>query len=117
METGCAKLLCYYSIANTNCELVFAFSPKNAYRRNSVFATLQGQTETYRQIETGGFSEMFGVSLYAHAVPLLFEIPVAHLANQLMDAGELLHKDAKVITGQVYGNIKRGRSLSAIKQQ
>ncbi|MFC5538530.1 DUF6597 domain-containing transcriptional factor, partial [Rhodocytophaga aerolata] len=98
---GVQNYFCYYSTANTNAELVFAFSPKNAHRSNSVFATFQGFTQTPSQIHTGGFSEMFGVSIYAHAIPLLFGVRVAQVANQLIDVKDLLDRDAEVVTKQL----------------
>lgn len=104
-KQGVQNYFCYYSTANTNAELVFAFSPKTVHRSNSVFATFQGYTRTPSQIHTGGFSEMFGVSIHAHAVPLLFGVPVAQVANHLIDVKELLDREAAVVTNQLaYGS-------------
>src|SRR5690606_520732 len=83
----------YHSTANTNTELVFAFEPG----KQSVFSTLQGHTANYGCIETGGLSEMFGVSLYAHAIPYFFGVSASELVNQLIELNEIIRSDAEVI--------------------
>lgn len=91
----------YYSTANTNAELAFAFSPKNTSRCHNVFASFLGHTENHACIETGGFSEMFGVSVHAHAIPFFFGVPALQLSDQLLDMKELLHRDAAVLIDQL----------------
>ncbi len=92
-NTGIQEYINYHSTANTNTELVFAFEPG----KQSVFSTLQGHTANYDCIETGGFSEMFGVSLYAHAIPYFFGVSASELVNQLIELNEIIRSDAEVI--------------------
>lgn len=93
-NTGVQECINYNSTANTNTELVFAFAPG----KQSVFSLLQGHTVNYSCLETGGLSEMFGVSFYSHAVPYFFEASACDLVNQLVDFGEIMRLDAEAMT-------------------
>jgi AraC-like DNA-binding protein len=93
-NTGIQECFNYHSTASTNTELVFAFKPG----RQPVFSTLQGHTANYCCIKTGGLSEMFGVSLYSHAIPYFFKVSACELIDQLLDLREIMRLDVEVIT-------------------
>lgn len=93
-NTGIQGSFNYYSTANTSTELVFAFEPG----KQPVFSTLQGHTANYSCIATGGLSEMFGVSLYSHAIPYFFDVSAGEMINQLVSLQDMVGSDAEVIT-------------------
>lgn len=92
-NTGIQEYFNYHSTANTCTELVFAFEPG----RQPVFTTLQGHTAHYSCIETGGLSEMFGVSLYSHAIPYFFDVSAGEMMGHLAGLQEVLSWDAEAI--------------------
>ncbi len=93
-NNGIQNSIHYHSTANTNTELVFAFNPA----KQPVFSTLQGHTANYCRIETGGISEMFGVSIYAHAIPYFFDASAGELVNQLVELKDMPGTDATAIS-------------------
>jgi AraC-like DNA-binding protein len=93
-NTGIQKCFNHNSTASTNTDLVFAFEPG----RQPVFSSLQGHTANYCCIKTGGLSEMFGVSLYSHAIPYFFDVSAGDLVDQLLDLREIMRLDAELIT-------------------
>lgn len=97
-NTGVQNHFSYHATASISSELVFAFGPGNIQNRNAIFATAQGHTGQYNRIESGGFSEMSGVSLYSHALPFFFGISPSEFANQLVDIRELFSKDTTAVT-------------------
>lgn len=99
-NTGVQMRLSYHSTASTNTEVVFAFAG-HAGKKVPVFSSAQGHTEHYRCIDAGGFSDMFGVSIYAHAVPFFFGVSAPAFANQLVDLSEIVHTDIDAITDRL----------------
>src|SRR5688500_16559546 len=97
MKAGVQKHLSYHSTANISTEIVFAFAA-NAGKKVPVFSSAQGHTETYCNIKTGGFSDMFGVSIYSHAIPFFFDVSPSGLANQLVDLSEIMDTGIAAIT-------------------
>lgn len=83
----------YHSTASTNTEFVFAFAPDGMKIKEPVFSSVQGHSDIYRRIETGGFSEMFGVALYSHAIPFFFGFSATDLKNQLLDFNDIIKQD------------------------
>lgn len=98
-NAGIQERINYHSTANTNTELVFAFAPGE----QPVFSTLQGHTANHCCLQTGGLSEMFGVSFYSHAIPYFFEASACELVDQLVDFGEIMRLDAEVVTHRLAG--------------
>jgi AraC-like DNA-binding protein len=100
--SGVQKSFAYHSTANTNTEIVFAFSPANGKGCAPVFSSAQGHTDNYSRIDTGGISEMFGVSIYSHAIPFFFEASPLGLVNQLVDLGDIM-TDVGAMTDKLAG--------------
>ncbi|HWV74049.1 MAG TPA: helix-turn-helix domain-containing protein [Pseudosphingobacterium sp.] len=94
---GIQECFNYHSTANTNTELVFAFAPG----QQPVFSTLQGHTANFCCLQTGGLSEMFGVSFYAYAIPYFFEASAFDVLNQLVDFKEIIKFDAAIIIDEL----------------
>ncbi|WP_343703285.1 AraC family transcriptional regulator [Chitinophaga sp.] len=106
--TGVQDHFVYHSTANTNTELAFAFRPRNRHGHEPVFSAVQGHTDSHSRIDTGGFSEMFGVSIHSYAIPFFFDIPSAQLANHVIDLAELPGANAAFLAK----SLAAGRSFS-----
>lgn len=106
--SGVQEHFVYHSTANTNTELAFAFRPRNRYYKEPVFSAVQGHTDSHSRIDTGGFSEMFGVSIHSYAIPFFFNIPPAQLANHVIDLAELLGANAAPLAS----SLAAGRNFS-----
>ncbi|MEN7547251.1 AraC family transcriptional regulator [Rapidithrix thailandica] len=88
---GCGKEhFTYYATANIQTELVFAYTIHPVYGPELVFSSVQGHTDSFGQYPVSGVNELFGVSLYAHAIPYLFDISASELNNQLVYFDALL---------------------------
>ncbi|WP_295121017.1 AraC family transcriptional regulator [uncultured Chitinophaga sp.] len=70
----------YYATANTNTELAFGFQDTTLS-----FSTVLGHTKSHRQFPMNASLDLFGVSLYSHAVPYIFDISVSELREQVAD--------------------------------
>ncbi|WP_119080920.1 helix-turn-helix domain-containing protein [Chitinophaga alhagiae] len=107
-HAGVQQHFSYHATACTTTELAFAFAPGwNRHRPNTVFSSVQGHTENHSRIDTGGFSDMFGVSLHSYAVPFFFNIPASRLTNQLIDLDELIPGGAAILAD----SLARGRTF------
>ncbi len=111
-NTGIQGSISYHSPASTNTELVFAFKPE----KESVFSVLQGHTANYSCIETGGLSEMFGVSLYSYALPYFFKASAGELVNQLVELRDIIHSDTDVITHRLANANSFGKRVEIMSQ-
>lgn len=100
LKEGVQESLVYHSTASTTTEFVFAFSETSG-RPALVFSSAQGHTESYRPIDTGGFSEMFGVSIYSYALPFFFGVSAGEFANQLVCVSELVASDFSEIVDRL----------------
>ncbi|MFC4873442.1 AraC family transcriptional regulator [Negadavirga shengliensis] len=78
----------YYSTADTFTKMVFAFT--DADRGDLLFSGVQGQTKKAEQFPTSGFSQMIGVALFPHAIPLVFGLSPQELNDQMMELPPLL---------------------------
>ncbi len=111
-NTGIQGSINYHSTASTNTELVFAFEPG----KQSVFSILQGHTGNYSCIETGGLSEMFGVSLYSYAIPYLFKASAGELVSQVVELQDIMRSDAEVITHRLANADSFGKRVEIMSQ-
>lgn len=87
----------YHAMATSKVEWLFCYAGK--YSTNNVYGDLvqvpavcfYGQTNTCKQyVSTDAANAIFGVRLYAHAIPLLFNIPATEVTNQYVDIASLL---------------------------
>lgn len=88
----------YYIVASSLMEITFAF--KN-HRPQLLFSSVQGQANQAAQFQVEGYSQLLGVSLYAHAAPGLFNIPAAELNNEFLTLNTFLGHDGDILTEQI----------------
>lgn len=100
-HAGVQRYFTYHATANTRTEIAFAFAPRSKHKQNAVFSSIQGHSDSPDSVETGGLSEMFGVSLYSHAIPFFFDLSASALAHQLLDLREVIYTDAGIITNRL----------------
>lgn len=100
-HAGVQNYFTYHATANTRTEIAFAFAPGSRQKRNAIFSSIQGHSDTPGSLETGGLSEMFGVSLYSHALPFFFDVSASALAHRLLDLREVIDTDAERITDRL----------------
>lgn len=88
----------FFSTANTQTELAFGFfqSVGNGHPE-LIFSTVLGHTETFRQFPMEGCIDLFGVSLYSHAIPCLFNISTSELTNEVLSVEDLLKNQGRII--------------------
>lgn len=91
----------YYLTASTLAGLAFAYKPAANGRPELLFASMQGQTSLHGQFPSGGFLELFGVSLYAYAIPALLNMPATELNNRFTEVDLLLSKGGRILTAQM----------------
>ncbi len=75
----------YYSIASTNVELAFAVKGSMTGRPEFGFSSVKGQTSNFASFPGTGSFELVGVSMFPYAVPVLFDIPVSELENEMVN--------------------------------
>ena len=86
----------YYATANSLTELVFGFVGSE-----KLFSSIRGHTTNHIQFPAGGLQELFGVSLYSHAVPFLFHLPASELSNYFVSPETLLGDDGQFLTEKI----------------
>lgn len=86
----------YYATANSLTELVFGFVGSA-----KLFSSVRGHTTNHIQFPAGGLQELFGVSLYSHAVPFLFHLPASELSNYFVPPETLLGDDGQFLTEKI----------------
>jgi AraC-like DNA-binding protein len=84
----------YYSTANTQTEVAFAYNAQSEL----LFSSVQGHTESSGQLPASGFIDIMGASVYSHAAPWIFDVSATDLANQFIDVNTLLGKQGAIIT-------------------
>ncbi|WP_257670953.1 helix-turn-helix domain-containing protein [Parapedobacter tibetensis] len=88
----------YFSTANIQTELAFGFHCSGiGNRQELIFSTILGHTENFRQFSMEGNINLFGVSLYSHAIPNLFNICTSDLTDEVVSVENLLRSQGKVI--------------------
>ncbi|SFC04025.1 AraC-type DNA-binding protein [Parapedobacter composti] len=86
----------YYMTANSLTEIAFAFRGSDL-----VFSSVQGHTHRHGQFPAGGFCQLFGVSLYSHAVPFLFHMPAPEVNGHFFSLETLLGNDGKTLIEKI----------------
>lgn len=79
----------YFMTANSLTEIAFIFRG-SSHGIDSVYASVQGQTNQYAQYSTGGVSEMLGISIFSHTIPYLFDLPAYELNNRFIRLDKLI---------------------------
>ncbi len=74
--------------ASTFTEMAFAFQGSSAHPELR-FSSIQGHTSHYAEFPAGGFFKLFGVSLYSHSVPVLFQLPASELCHRFLPIDSL----------------------------
>jgi AraC-like DNA-binding protein len=88
----------YFSTANVQTELAFGFHYSGSSKRQEIiFSTILGHTENFRQFPMEGDIDLFGVSLYSHAIPSLFDTSTSDLINEVFSVEELLKNQGRII--------------------
>ncbi|HEY9178338.1 MAG TPA: AraC family transcriptional regulator [Flavipsychrobacter sp.] len=90
----------YYIVASSLMEITFAFKDHH-HRPELLFSTVQGQANQPAQFSVEGYSQLLGVSLYAHAVPGLFNIPAAELNNQFLTLNTFLGHEGDILAERI----------------
>jgi AraC-like DNA-binding protein len=99
----------YHAIATSKVELLFCYagtystSNEDGLSVQVPTACFYGQASTCKQyISTDTFNGIFGVRLYAHAIPLLFNIPATELTNQYAAISSLLNGRGNELAGEIF---------------
>ncbi|OQP64612.1 helix-turn-helix domain-containing protein [Niastella populi] len=99
----------YHATATSKVELLFCYAGNyltNNEKGDAVqvpAACFYGQASTCRRYtSTDTFNGIFGVRLYAHAIPLLFNIPATELTNQYVDISSLLNGRGHELAGEIF---------------
>jgi AraC-like DNA-binding protein len=87
----------YYSTANTNTELAFAFKAPHLGHSELVFSSVLGHTTTFAQLPSNGFLDILGASLYSYAVPCFLDVSPSDLMNRFADIESILPHKGKLI--------------------
>lgn len=98
----------YHAIANSKVEWLFCYagnySTNNANGKLTQVPTacFYGQTNTCKQYtSTAAANGIFGVRLYAHAIPLLFNLPATELTNEYVDISSLLNRQGSELADEI----------------
>lgn len=98
----------YYAVANSKVEWLFCYAGR--YSTNNTngqlvqvpAACFYGQTNTCKQYtSTAAANGIFGVRLYAHAIPLLFNLPATELTNEYVDISSLLNRQGAELADEI----------------
>lgn len=95
-EQSLATTSTYYMTASSLTEMAFGFNGSDL-----AFSSIQGQTANNSQFIASGFYELFGVSLYAEAVPVLFHTPACELNDHFISPDTLLGQDGQTLTEKI----------------
>jgi AraC-like DNA-binding protein len=98
----------YHAMATSKVEWLFCYAGKYSTSNGSgelvqvPAVCFYGQTNTCKQyVSTDAANAIFGVRLYAHAIPLLFNIPATELTNQYVDISSLLNHRGNELAGEI----------------
>lgn len=98
----------YHAIATSKVEWLFCYAGNystnnvNGQRVQLPAACFYGQSNSFKQYtSTNATNAIFGVRLYAHAIPLLFNIPATELTNQYADVSSLLNNRGKELEEEI----------------
>ncbi|WP_207512868.1 helix-turn-helix domain-containing protein [Longitalea luteola] len=98
----------HHAIANRKLELLFCFAGDYATSDNNGVPMriptmgFYGQTNTSKQFASAAtVNGFFGVQLYAHALPLLFNIPATVVTNQQIDVVALLERPGAALADKL----------------
>lgn len=98
----------YHAIATSKVEWLFCYAGN--YSTNNIngqqvklpAACFYGQSNSCKQYtSTDATNAIFGVRLYAHAIPLLFNLPATELTNQYVDISSLLNNRGKELDEEI----------------
>src|SRR5687768_13337347 len=98
----------YHAVATSKVEWLFCYA--GCYSTNNAngqivqvpTACFYGQSDTCKQYtSTAAANGIFGVRLYAHAIPLLFNMPATELTNQYADISSLLNNRGSELAGEI----------------
>lgn len=96
-QTGSA----YFSTANTNTELAFAFRTSPGCSSELIFSSVLGHSKNFAQFPVEPNAELFGVSLFSYAIPTLFDISPSALTGQFLDLDVLLNSRGRLINEEM----------------
>lgn len=98
----------YHAIATSKVEWLFCYagnystSNVNGQQVPVPAVCFYGPSSTCKQyVSTVATNAIFGVRLYAHAIPLLFNIPATELTNQYVDISSLLNTQGSELAGRI----------------
>lgn len=98
----------YYAVANSKVEWLFCYAGNYATNNENgqlvqvPTACFYGQTNTCKQYSsTAAANGIFGVRLYAHAIPLLFNLPATELTNEYVDVSSLLNRRGSELADEI----------------
>jgi AraC-like DNA-binding protein len=99
----------YHAVATSKVELLFCYagnyttSNAEGHSVQVPAACFYGQSGTCRQYtSTHNINGIFGVRLYAHAIPLLFNIPATELTNQYIAISSLLNGRGNELANEIF---------------
>jgi AraC-like DNA-binding protein len=106
---GAGQVHTHHAIANRKLELLFCYAGNYVSSNDNGEAIripvmgFYGQTNFSRQFASAApVNGFFGVQLYAHALPLMFNIPASVVTNQQIDIVSLLEQAGAVLAQQLF---------------
>lgn len=102
------KVHTYHAVATSKVEWLFCYAGN--YATNNAngelvqvpTACFYGQTNGCKQYtSTAEANGIFGVRLYAHAIPLLFNLPATELTNEYVDISSLLNRRGNELADEI----------------
>ncbi|WP_339786103.1 helix-turn-helix transcriptional regulator [uncultured Imperialibacter sp.] len=112
MADGCSEWLFHYK--GTFREVLDQNKTEKSFTSG-----FQGQTSRFRRFVTHQSFGIFGVYLYPHALPALFQIPACEISNQMPDIRSLMGKNGDELESRIMmakNNEQRVAVLSAYLQ-
>jgi AraC-like DNA-binding protein len=94
MADGCSEWLFHYQ--GTFREVLDQNKTEKSFTSG-----FQGQTSRYRRFVTDQSFGIFGVYLYPHALPALFQIPACEVSNQMPDIRSLMGKKGDELESRI----------------
>lgn len=98
----------YHAVATSKVEWLFCYAGNYVTSNEKgqpvpvPSACFYGQSTTCKQYtSTDAVNSIFGVRLYAHAIPLLFNLPATEITNQYVDISSLLNAQGVELAGDI----------------
>ena len=111
----------HHSMADVCPELIFHYRGRfheilnNGARELSFVSGLSAPANTTRKFEIGCGFGIFGIYLYPHAIPLLFNIPASELTNQMVELDVLNREQGSQLEDQILNSTSDEHRIALVE--